>query len=130
MSFEENEFNVLLENALNEAALSNKKVLLEFGGDWCIWSHRMEKAFNCTQIKPLVDREFVLLRCHIGDDGSCEFPFDIVDIPEFSSVPFFVLLDGATNVVAYSGSEEFEFLWFYKKGKIAKMLREWSSLPA
>lgn len=127
MKFLEKEFTSFLSRALEEAQRDKKKVLIEFGGDWCIWSRRMERVFESEKFDALIAEQFHFFKCFVGRDGECYFPFSEIDVPEFVGVPFFILLDPYANLIAYSETDRFEWLWFYRKKELYELLSDWAS---
>lgn len=126
---DDHRFGELFEKTLAKARKTGKNVLVEFGGDWCVWSRRMEKVLASESIERLLRRDFHYVRCFLGDDGECPFPEEI-ELPEFDSVPYFVLMDGEGQLVASSATEDFELLWFYRKKKLLLLLREWAQMTS
>jgi len=44
----------------------NKRVLLVFGGNWCIDCHVLDDAFHRPRIAPLLDRGFIVVHVDVG----------------------------------------------------------------
>ena len=115
----------VFEKAFADARASGKKILVEYGGDWCPWSVRMASALSAPAIAALIRQKFILIRCYVGEGGTSspenvEFPRDL------DAVPFFALIDADGRIVATQRTEPFEFLWFYRKSRIRDFLTEWS----
>src|ERR1051326_317294 len=55
-----------INHALVRAAREHKRVLLDFGGNWCIDCHILENAFHRPRIAPLLDGNFVLVHVDVG----------------------------------------------------------------
>ena len=125
MEFLRQDFATRFEQALLKARREDRHVLVEFGGNWCRWSNRIEKVLDAPPFSGLINQNFEFLRCHLGNDGECYFPFDDFDVPEFRSVPFFVLIDPNELVVDHAFTESFECLWFYRRSKINAWLQNW-----
>jgi thiol-disulfide isomerase/thioredoxin len=130
MEFLKKEFESSLDNALENSKQDGKNILIEFGGDWCIWSKRMANALQTESIKLIVSDSFHFLKCYMGEDGENYFPFSEINVPEFSSVPFFILLNEHAQLIDFASTEQFEMLWFYKKGKILNFLSGWAHKSA
>ena len=62
----------------------------------------------------------------MGEDGESYFPFSEIEVPEFYSVPFFILLNERAELIDFAPTEQFELLWFYQKRKIHSFLKSWS----
>lgn len=128
MIFDENlDFSTILDDALAKSQKTKKRVLIEFGGDWCIWSHRMNSVVESKKFKSLIDDNFIFLRCTINALGECNYPSDR-EYPEFSSIPHFILLDENGKIIASQDTPGFEFLWFYKKWSLYNFFKKWAKL--
>lgn len=52
--------NVLLKKACEQAAKTNKIVLLMFHASWCVWCHKMDSSLNDPSCKKAFDNNFVI----------------------------------------------------------------------
>lgn len=114
-----------LEVALSESRNSGKKIIVEFGGDWCIWSEKMFKVLQSSIFKKYIDKNFIFLRCYVGRDGECAYPANL-ELPSFTSVPFFTLLNADSEIVATQNTEVFEFFRLYNRFKLFYFFKRWS----
>jgi len=55
-----------IKEALAAAAREHKRVLLDFGGNWCIDCHILENAFHQPRIAPLLNNNFVVVHVDVG----------------------------------------------------------------
>ena len=55
-----------INHALVKAARSGKRVLLDFGGNWCLDCHVLDHAFHQPRIAPLLENNFVLVHVDVG----------------------------------------------------------------
>lgn len=55
-----------INQAIATAARQHKRVLLDFGGNWCIDCHVLENAFHQPRIAPLLNDNFVLVHVNVG----------------------------------------------------------------
>lgn len=55
-----------INRALVKAVRENKRILLDFGGNWCIDCHFLENAFRLPRIAPLLKANFVLVHVDVG----------------------------------------------------------------
>lgn len=55
-----------IKQALATAASEHKRVLLDFGGNWCIDCHVLENAFHQPRIAPLLNSNFVVVHVNVG----------------------------------------------------------------
>jgi thioredoxin 1 len=55
-----------INQALATALKQHKRVLLDFGGNWCIDCHVLDNAFHQPRIAPLLDQNYVLVHVDVG----------------------------------------------------------------
>ena len=115
-----------VDHALAESARTGRNVLIEYGGDWCKWSKRMESTLNTPSLSSFISENFVFLRSYVGRDGSWDT--SRIDLPAMSSVPYFSLVASDGTAIANQSTEQFELLWFYKKRNLLEFLRSWAKL--
>jgi len=52
-----------IEQAVVDAAETGKRVLLEVGGNWCVWCYEMERYFQANEeLRSLRDRNYVTVK--------------------------------------------------------------------
>lgn len=56
-----------IDRAIATAQQSGKRVLLMFGGNWCIWCHRLHRLFNNDRtIHRVLEKNYVLVMIDVG----------------------------------------------------------------
>ncbi len=56
--------------ALKIAKRTNRKVLIEVGGDWCAWCHRLDKFLHSNpQLKKDFFNTFVLIKVNVSEEN-------------------------------------------------------------
>ena len=55
-----------IREALSSARKQGKRVLLVFGGNWCLDCHVLDNAFHQPRIAPLLNSNFVVVHVDIG----------------------------------------------------------------
>ncbi|HZD93266.1 MAG TPA: thioredoxin family protein [Candidatus Sulfotelmatobacter sp.] len=55
-----------INRALVMAAREHKRVLLNFGGNWCLDCHVLDNAFHQPRIAPLLNDNFVVVHVDVG----------------------------------------------------------------
>src|SRR5215813_9456966 len=53
--------------AIGAANRENKRVLLVFGGNWCLDCHVLENAFHSPRIAPVLNQNFKVVHVDIGE---------------------------------------------------------------
>ena len=55
-----------INRALVKAIREDKRILLDFGGNWCIDCHILDNAFHLPRIAPLLKANFVVVHVDVG----------------------------------------------------------------
>jgi thiol:disulfide interchange protein len=59
-----------ISDAIVEAKRSNRRILLEVGGDWCIWCHHMDDFFAAhSELTTLRDKNFVMVKINFSEEN-------------------------------------------------------------
>lgn len=56
--------------AIDLASQTNRRILIDLGGDWCVWCHKMDAFFDANpDLKQRLHQTFVLLKVNVSDDN-------------------------------------------------------------
>ncbi len=56
--------------AIELASQTNRRILIDLGGDWCVWCHKMDAFFDENpDLKQRLHQAFVLLKVNVSDDN-------------------------------------------------------------
>lgn len=78
--------------AVSEAARSGKRVLVEVGGNWCIWCHEMERYFEeHADLRALRDRNYVTVKVNWSSENKNEAVLS--RYPKIPGYPHLFVLD-------------------------------------
>jgi hypothetical protein len=115
----------VFEAALARSRATGKKVLVEYGGDWCGGAVRLDALLCRPEVASLIRRHFIHVRCHVGDDGRANSA--LIEHPvDMDAIPFFSLVDRDGRIVATQPTEPFELFWWYRKSKVIAFLQDWA----
>ncbi len=116
-----------IDAALKEAAASHKRVLIDFGGNWCtdckvldVYLHRPENEALLTH--------FVIARVNVGDKGITT-NFDVAErygIPLKKGVPALCVLDADGKLLYSQKTGEFEDMRHMDSQSVHDFLVKWS----
>jgi thioredoxin 1 len=116
-----------IEGALKDAAKSKKRVIVDFGGNWCtdckILDINMKKPENAA----LLDRNFVVVHVNIGDKGISD-NFDVAErfgVPLKKGVPALAVLESDGRVVYAQKNGEFESMRSMDPKSVNDFLNRW-----
>ena len=114
-----------LQDALHEATRTKRKVLLEVGGDWCIWCHIMDNLFaSHPGLAAFRDEHYVRLKVNFSKENPNEkFLSHYPAIPRY---PHFFVLDSAGKLVCSEDTGKFEHGRNYNAKKVVAFLKKYA----
>ena len=114
--------------ALKEAAATHRRVLVDFGGDWCTDCKVLDIRFHEPANAELLQRRYVVVRVNVGDKGIKE-NFDVAErygIPLQKGVPALAVLESDGRLVYSQKNGEFESMRSMDRGSVTDFLRKWA----
>ncbi|MEO5694956.1 MAG: thioredoxin family protein [Usitatibacter sp.] len=114
--------------ALKQAAQSKKRVLVDFGGNWCPDCKVLDINLRKPENTALLQDKFILVHVNVGEKG-IDTNLDIGDrygVPLKKGVPALVVLDSAGKVVHAQKNGEFESMRKLDPKAVNDFLVKWS----
>ena len=114
--------------ALKDAAATHRRVIVDFGGDWCTDCKVLDIRFREPVNAALLQRHYVVVRVNVGDKGIKE-NFDIAErygIPLRKGVPALAVLESDGRVVYSQKNGEFESMRSMDSASVTEFLRTWA----
>jgi hypothetical protein len=112
--------------ALKTAKRENKRVLIEFGGNWCGWCFRLYDVFKKnSEVSAILNQGFVLVLVDVGTNQSLRDHY--VDEDEGGGAPFLTVLSADGKVLRNQNTGELEKDSGYDIAKVIAFLRQSSS---
>ena len=116
-----------IDSALKQAADSNKRVLVEFGANWCSDCKALEENFRKTENAALLSSGFILVHVNVGDSG-IDHNIELAQsygIPLKKGVPALAVLEGDGSVVFSQKNGEFEDMRRMDPKSVNEFLMRW-----
>ncbi|MDE3058632.1 MAG: thioredoxin family protein [Bacteroidota bacterium] len=106
----------------------HKNILLDFGGNWCIWCHRLDSLFHTNkQIAGLLEKKFIVVHVDIGKfDKNLDIAEKYGANLKKMGVPALVVLDDEGEVLKVENTGELESGKGHSPVKVLKFLRAYS----
>jgi thioredoxin-related protein len=112
------------EAAQVQANEEDKLILVQIGGNWCSWCHKLERFFNSnTAIKTLRDETFVAIKVNVSPENDNEAFLN--NMPEFEGYPFLVITDKDGQVLNSRTSGALEEGLGYSEAKFKEYFEYW-----
>jgi thioredoxin-related protein len=111
--------------AAAEAKRTNKRVLVEVGGEWCIWCHHMDDFFEQNPaLLELREKNFVMVKVNFSDENKNEQVLS--RYPEIQGYPHLFVLDGDGKLLHSQDTGELEEGKSYNLARFTAFLEEWA----
>jgi len=114
-----------LKLAVNFAEPNNKRIILDVGGEWCIWCHRLDAFIQShEQIKNLIDQNFVWVKINYSKENKNEKFLSAY--PEIPGFPHLFILEKDGSFLHSQDTGVLEQDKDYSEDKIMSFLKEWT----
>ncbi|MGA9116156.1 MAG: rhodanese-like domain-containing protein [Bacteroidota bacterium] len=115
-----------IREACREAGRTGRRVLVEVGGDWCIWCRRLDAFLEGhPAIQTALHRRFVLVRVHARRDQRNEKALG--RFPPVAGYPHFFVLDAGGEFLHSQDTAELEKGESYDHLKLMRFLELWGT---
>jgi thiol:disulfide interchange protein len=111
--------------ALKSAATSHKRVILDFGGNWCTDCHVLDLYFHDAANRPLLAANYILVHINIEHmDANVDIAARY-RIPLTKGVPAVAVLDDRGRLLYRQRTGEFEAMRQMQTGAVTDFLLRW-----
>lgn len=117
--------NTEIHEALARAKAQHKRVILDFGGNWCGDCKVLDIYFHDPANKSLLEENFELVDVNIGRYDANQDIADRYGIPLKRGVPALVVLSPEGKVLLAQTHGEFESMRSLQSSDLTKFLNEW-----
>jgi thioredoxin 1 len=116
--------------ALKVAAKEHRRVILDFGGNWCPDCHVLDSYLHDGTNQPLVDASFVVVHINIGHKDSNLDLAERYQIPLNKGVPAVAVLDRHGKLLYSQKTGEFEPMRHMQSSSVTEFLERWKPKKA
>jgi thioredoxin 1 len=111
--------------ALKSAAATHRRVLLDFGGNWCGDCKVLDIYMHDEKNKPLVDANFVVVHVNVGHfDANLDIA-EQYEIPLKRGVPALAVLSDHGKLLYSQKNGEFEAMRRMESASVTEFLVHW-----
>lgn len=114
-----------LDSALRTASATHKRVLLDFGGNWCGDCQVLDIYFHNEANRPILESNFVLVHVNIGHMDENVDLAQKYNIPLEKGVPALAVLSEHGKLLFSQRSGQFEAMRRIEPSAVTKFLVEW-----
>jgi thioredoxin 1 len=115
-----------ISEALTKASKEHKRVILMFGGNWCIDCHVLNAALHSKANEPILSANYVLVHVNIGEESKDNLNIAAqYDTPLDKGVPALAVLDPDGKVIYSQKQGEFESTVRIGSEDVTAFLKKW-----
>lgn len=114
-----------LKEALKEAKKTGKRILLDVGGEWCIWCHRLDQFFeDNTEINKYLQDNFIVMKVNYSPENKNE-KF-LSQYPKVAGYPHLFVLEKNGKFLHSQNTGDLEKGKGHDPEKILAFLQKWA----
>ncbi len=123
-----------IQDAIREAQRSNRRILLEVGGEWCSWCHTLDRFFEANpNLIRLRDENFVTLKINFSEENQNEELLS--QYPSIPGYPHLFVLQSDAKLLQSQNTNVLESGKSYNLERLTAFLTTWapprsSQMPA
>jgi thioredoxin-related protein len=119
-----------LQDAISQAQQSHRRILLDVGGEWCIWCHRLDSLFlQNKDLAEYLNKHYVVVKINVSKENmNQEF---LSNYPKVAGYPHLFVLNGNGKLLHSQDTGELEYPKNYPikghdKKKVLNFLKKWA----
>jgi thiol:disulfide interchange protein len=114
-----------IEAAIAKARKTHKRIMLDVGGEWCIWCHRLDDYFaQNAKLRELREENFIWLKINFSPENENQAVLSAY--PAIPGYPHIFVLDENGKLLHSQNTEELEADKSYNLEKMFAFLSKWS----
>jgi thiol:disulfide interchange protein len=113
-----------LKAAVARARKEKKRVLVQVGGEWCGWCHRMTKYFaDNDKVAAALARDYLIVKVNYSEENrNQDF---LKELPKIPGYPHLYVFDAHGKLLHSQGTAELEEGKSYSEEAVLKFLEKW-----
>ncbi|MGB8260508.1 MAG: thioredoxin family protein [Terracidiphilus sp.] len=116
--------------ALKTAAQSHKRVLLDFGGNWCADCVVLDRYLHQGENAAILEANFVLVHINIGHMDANVDIAERYEVPVEKGVPALAVLTEAGKLLYSQKNGQFEAMRRIQASEVTKFLVQWKPVKS
>jgi thioredoxin-related protein len=115
-----------LKTAVALASKSGQRILLDVGGEWCIWCHKLDKFFQeNVDVSEFLHANYLVVKINRSTENKNE-KF-LAKYPTIKGYPHLFVLDGKGKLLHSQDTGELETGDHHDHDKVFAFLKKWAS---
>ena len=114
-----------IREAVAEAKKTGKRVMLDVGGEWCIWCHRLDSLFAQNKdLDKFLHENFVVVKVNYSPENKNEKLLS--RYPKVAGYPHLFVLDSNGKLLHSQDTGELESGKHHDREKVFSFLKQWA----
>jgi thioredoxin-related protein len=114
-----------VQNAVVVASKAGKRILLDVGGEWCSWCHKLDKFFQDNKdVKDFMLKNYVVVKVNYSKENKNE-KF-LSQYPKIPGYPHLFVLEEDGKFLHSQGSGDLESGDHHDHDKVLDFLKKWA----
>jgi thioredoxin 1 len=116
-----------VDSAMKRAAREHKRVIVDFGGNWCTDCKILDINLKKPENAALLEKNFIVVHVNVGDKGISD-NFEVAErfgVPLKKGVPALAVLDSSGRVLYAQKNGEFESMRTMDPKSVNDFLEHW-----
>ncbi|HEY3228658.1 MAG TPA: thioredoxin family protein [Roseiflexaceae bacterium] len=115
-----------IQTAIDEAQRTHQRILLEVGGDWCVWCHHMDRFYEAhSDLQAYRDQHFIPVKVNYSQENQNEAVLS--HYPEIPGYPHLFVLDSDGALLRSQNTSPLESGDSYNLDAFFAFLRQWAA---
>jgi len=111
--------------ALKTSAVEHRRVIVDFGGDWCTDCQALDRYFHDATNQPILDANFLLVHVNVGHlDQNLDIAARYL-VPLAKGVPALAVLDMHGKLIYSQRTGQFEAMRHMESSAVTQFLERW-----
>ena len=114
-----------IEEAIAEAQRTGKRIILDVGGDWCIWCHKLDQFFEENDdIHRYMQKHFIIVKINYSKENRNE---EVLSrYPKIPGYPHLFVLDSDGKLLHSQDTGQLESGDYHDRDKVFSFLKAWA----
>jgi len=114
-----------IKNAIIEATKSNRRIILDVGGNWCIWCKRLDTLFMRNKdLAEFMHKNYVVVKINFSQENENEKVLS--QYPKIKGYPHLFVLEKDGKLLHSQDTGELESGKGHSREKVFEFLKKWA----
>jgi thioredoxin-related protein len=114
-----------IEKAIKKATKKDKRIMLDVGGEWCPWCHKLDEFFLTNEeAAKILKEKYVVVKINYSEENKNEAVLS--KYPEIKGYPHLFVLDKEGKLLHSQDTGELETGDHHDPDKVIPFLKKWA----